>query len=64
MFFTKSDIPSPTQLEFVQPTRRLTAQELERMTQSLYERSVLEVKAEWKRRFSAELRQQFDRVQS
>ena len=48
----------------VQPTRRLTAQELERMTQSLYERSVLEVKAEWKRRFSAELRQQFDRAKS
>jgi hypothetical protein len=33
--------------------RRLTAQEVERITQPLYERSLLELKEEWQRRFAA-----------
>ena len=38
----------------VQSNRRLTARELEQMTQPLYERSLQEMKAEGKRRFNAE----------
>ena len=33
--------------------RHLTVQEVERITQPLHERSLLEMKAEWKRRFNA-----------
>jgi hypothetical protein len=45
------------QTESMLGQRRLTAQEIERMTQPLYERSLAEMKAEWAQRFKDRQRQ-------